>query len=233
MEVRCPVRAVQHAGTVMKPVSILLVDDHAVVRRGLRALLETLPTWRVCGEALNGSEAVEKAAHLQPDVVILDISMPGLNGVAAAARIHEVAPKSRVLVLTMHSSEELIQSCLRAGAEGYLLKSDAEQDLISAVEALIRGKTFFTQAATGVVLGSLRGQQDRSNDDLTYKHLTNREKEVAQLLVEGRSNKEVGDKLGIGSRTVESHRARIMKKLQLQSFGDLVRYAIRTKMIEP
>ena len=217
----------------MKPISILIVDDHAVVRRGLRALLETLPTWHVCGEARNGSEAVEKAAHLQPDVVILDISMPGLNGVAATGRIHEVSPKSRVLVLTMHSSEELIQSCLRAGAEGYLLKSDAEQDLISAVEALIRGKTFFTQAATGVVLGSLRGQQDRSNDDLIYSPLTNREKEVAQLLVEGRSNKEVGDKLGIGSRTVESHRARIMQKLQLQCFGDLVRYAIRTRMIEP
>lgn len=217
----------------MKRVSILIADDHAVVRRGLRALLETLPTWHVCGEALNGSEAIEKTTHLQPDVVILDISMPGLNGVTAAARIHEVAPKSRVLMLTMHSSEELIQSSLRAGAEGYLLKSDAEQDLIAAVEALIRGKTFFTQAATGVVLGSLRGQQDRSNDDLAFKPLTNREKEVAQLLVEGRSNKEVGHKLGIASRTVESHRARIMQKLQLQGFGELVRYAVRTKMIEP
>jgi len=216
----------------MKPVSILIADDHAVVRRGLRALLETLPSWSVSGEALNGSQAVEKAAHLQPDVVILDISMPELNGVAAIARIHEVAPKSRVLVLTMHSSEELIQSCLRAGAQGYLLKSDAERDLISAVEALVKGKTFFTQAATGLVLESLRGRQNET-DDLAFNRLTNREKEIAQLLVEGWSNKEVGDKLGIGSRTVESHRARIMRKLQLHSFGDLVRYAIRIKMIEP
>jgi len=217
----------------MKPVSILIADDHAVVRRGLRALIETLPQWNVSGEAVDGSEAVEKAAHLQPDIVVLDISMPGLNGVAAAARIRDVAPKSRVLVLTMHSSEELIQSCLRAGAQGYLLKSDAERDLIAAVEALIKGKTFFTTAATGVVLGSLRGQQYESQDDLTYNRLTNREREVAQLLVEGRSNKEVADQLGIGSRTVESHRARIMQKLELHSFGDLVRYAIRIKMIEP
>lgn len=216
----------------MKPISILIVDDHAVVRRGLRALLETLPTSSVCGEASNGNQAVEKAAHLQPDVVILDISMPELNGVAAIARIHEVAPKSRVLVLTMHNSEELIQSCLRAGAQGYLLKSDAERDLISAVEALVKGKTFFTQAATGLVLESLRGRQNESNG-LTFNRLTNREKEITQLLVEGWSNKEVGGKLGIGSRTVESHRARIMHKLKLDSFGDLVRYAIRIKMIEP
>ena len=216
----------------MKPVSILIADDHAVVRRGLRALLETRPTWSVCGEALNGSQAVEQAAHLQPDVVILDISMPELNGVAATARMREVAPKSRVLVLTMHNSEELIQSCLRAGAQGYLLKSDAERDLISAVDALIAGKTFFTQAATGLVLDSLRGRQNGSND-LTFNRLTNREKEIAQLLVEGWSNKEIGDKLGIGSRTVESHRATVMKKLQLQNFSELVRYAVRTKMIEP
>src|SRR5262245_18173256 len=132
------------ARTVMKPVSILIADDHAVVRRGLRALLETLPRWKICGEALNGSEAVEKAAQLQPDIVILDISMPVVSGVAATTRIHEVAPKSRVLVLTMHNSEELIQSCLSAGAQGYLLKSDAEHDLISAVDALLKGKTFFT-----------------------------------------------------------------------------------------
>jgi DNA-binding NarL/FixJ family response regulator len=217
----------------MKSVSILIADDHAVVRRGLRALLETLPSWNVCGEALNGSEAVEKAAQLQPDIVILDISMPVLSGVAATTRIHEVAPKSRVLVLTMHSSEELIQSCLSAGAQGYLLKSDAERDLICAVDALVKGKTFFTGAATGVVLESFRRRQNGSHDDPMLKSLTNREKEIAQLLAEGRSNKQVGVKLGIGARTVESHRARIMQKLQLHGISDLVRYAIRMKMIEP
>src|SRR5215469_9667677 len=224
--------AKQFSPLTMKPIAILIADDHTVVRRGLRALLETQPGWTICGEASNGNEAVEKARQQQPDVVILDIGMPEMNGVLAAVRIREVAPFSRVLVLTMHNSEELIQSCLRAGAQGYLLKSDAERDLISAVDALIAGKTFFTQAATGLVLDSLRGKQNGSND-LTFNRLKNREKEIAQLLVEGWSNKEIGDKLGIGSRTVESHRATVMKKLQLQNFSELVRYAVRTKMIEP
>lgn len=220
----------------MKPIAILIVDDHTVVRRGLRALLETQPGWTICGEAGNGNEAVEKAGQQQPDVVILDIGMPEMNGVLATVRIREVAPWARVLVLTMHNSEELIQSCLEAGAQGYVLKSDAERDLVSAVEALVQHKTYFTQSATNVVLGSLRDKQDKQKEaaeEISSDRLTSREQEVVQLLAEGRSNKEVAASLGIATRTVESHRANIMTKLHLGTFSELMRYAIRKKIVEP
>ena len=217
----------------MKSVRILIADDHAVVRRGLRALLETQRGWTVCGEARNGSEAVQKAEQHQPDIVILDIGMPELNGVVATVRIREVAPRTRVLVLTMHSSEELIQSCLRAGAQGYVLKSDAEQELVLAVEALILHRTFFTQAASNVVLDSLREKQNGGSEEALVGRLTWREREIMQLLAEGRTNKEVGVTLGIGTRTVESHRQNLMSKLHLRTASDLVRYAIRKKLIEP
>lgn len=217
----------------MKSVSILIADDHAIVRHGLRVLLETQPGWTICGEAQNGYEAIRKAEHLQPDIVILDISMPELNGVVATNRIREVAPRARILVLTMHSSEELIQSCLHAGAQGYVLKSDAERDLISAVNALAQNKTFFTEVATNVVLENLRLQKNGTGEETTLERLTYREREIMQLLAEGRTNKEVGAKLGIGIRTVESHRERIMNKLHLETIGDLVRYAIRNKFVEP
>jgi DNA-binding NarL/FixJ family response regulator len=173
----------------MKPIAILIVDDHTVVRRGLRALLETQPGWTICGEASNGIEAVEKAAQQQPDVVILDI--------------------------------------------GYVLKSDAERDLVSAVEALVQHKTYFTQSATNVVLESLREKQKEAIEQTSADRLTSREQEVVQLLAEGRSNKEVAASLGIATRTVESHRANIMSKLHLGTFSELMRYAIRKKMVEP
>ena len=217
----------------MKPFAILIADDHTVVRRGLRALLETQPGWTICGEASNGSEAVEKAEKQQPDVVILDIGMPGMNGVLATIRIREVAPQARVLVLTMHNSEELIQSCLEAGAQGYVLKSDAERDLISAVDALIQHKTYFSQSATNVVLETFRDKQREASEETSADRLTSREQEIVQLLAEGRSNKEVAASLGIATRTVESHRANIMSKLHLGTFSELMRYAIRKKMVEP
>ena len=225
--------AKQFSPLTMKPIAILIADDHTVVRRGLRALLETQPGWTICGEASNGNEAVEKARQQQPDVVILDIGMPEMNGVLAAVRIREVAPFARVLVLTMHNSEELIQSCLEAGAQGYVLKSDAERDLVSAVEALVQHKTYFTQSATNVVLGSLRDKQKEATEENSGERLTSREQEVVQLLAEGRSNKEVAASLGIATRTVESHRANIMSKLHLGTFSELMRYAIRKKMVEP
>lgn len=228
--------AKQFSPLTMKPIAILIVDDHTVVRRGLRALLETQPGWTICGEAGNGNEAVEKAGQQQPDVVILDIGMPEMNGVLATVRIREVAPWARVLVLTMHNSEELIQSCLEAGAQGYVLKSDAERDLVSAVEALVQHKTYFTQSATNVVLGSLRDKQDKQKEaaeEISSDRLTSREQEVVQLLAEGRSNKEVAASLGIATRTVESHRANIMTKLHLGTFSELMRYAIRKKIVEP
>ena len=224
--------AKQFSPLTIHPVAILIVDDHTVVRRGLRALLETQPGWTICGEASNGNEAVEKAAQQQTDVVILDIGMPEMNGVVATVRIREVAPQARVLVLTMHNGEELIHSCLEAGAQGYVLKSDAERDLISAVQALVQHKTYFTQSATNVVLESLRDRQREPTEETSGERLTSREQEVVQLLAEGRSNKEVAATLGIGTRTVESHRANIMSKLHLGTFSDLMRYAIRKKIVE-
>ncbi|HEX7959178.1 MAG TPA: response regulator transcription factor [Terriglobales bacterium] len=224
--------AKQFSPLTMNPVAILIVDDHTVVRRGLRALLETQPGWTICGEASNGNEGVEKAAQQQPDVVILDIGMPEMNGVVATVRIREVAPHARVLVLTMHNGAELIQSCLEAGAQGYVLKSDAERDLISAVQAVVQHKTYFTESATNVVLESLRDKQGEATQETSGERLTSREQEVVQLLAEGRSNKEVAATLGIGTRTVESHRAKIMSKLHLGTFSDLMRYAIRKRIVE-
>jgi DNA-binding NarL/FixJ family response regulator len=224
--------AKQFSPLTMNPVAILIVDDHVVVRRGLRALLETQPGWTICGEASNGNEAVQKASQQQPDVVILDIGMPEMNGVVATVRIREVAPHARVLVLTMHNGAELIQSCLEAGAQGYVLKSDAERDLISAVQALVQHKTYFTESATNVVLETLRDKQGEAAQETIGERLTSREQEVVQLLAEGRSNKEVAATLGIGTRTVESHRANIMSKLHLGTFSELMRYAIRKKIVE-
>jgi len=214
-------------------VSILIADDHAVVRRGLRALLETQPKWKVVGEATSGRDAVEKATALRPDVAILDISMPGLNGLDAASLIFKAAPNTRILILTMHAAEELIQKTLKVGASGYVLKSDAERDLITAVEALLHKKTFFTPIAAEVVLDSLRDSSRKQAPHANGSRLSPREREVVQLLAEGKSNKEIAALLNISTRTVENHRANIMGKLKVPSFSALVRYAIRNKIIEP
>jgi DNA-binding NarL/FixJ family response regulator len=219
-------------GKAMKSVSILIADDHAVVRRGLRALLGTQKDWSICAEASDGKMAVEKAGEHQPDIVILDIGMPELNGLDAMVKIRDIAPKTRILVLTMHDSEEWIQSCLRAGAQGYVLKSDAERDLVSSVEALANNETFFTPR-TNVVVEDAHENSIVGGEGLFVERLTCREHEIAQLLAGGKSNKEVGARLRISTRTVESHRAAIMSKLQLHSVSDLVRYAIRRRMIEP
>lgn len=217
----------------MPTVSILVADDHAVVRRGLRNLLETQRDWKVVGEASNGREAVEKAAALTPQVAILDIGMPRLNGLDAATLIFKANPKIRILMLTMHAAESLIQQTLRAGASGYVLKSDAERDLIAAVEAVLHNKMFFTSAASAVVLEHLReGHKKKPLDDEAGR-LSVREREVVQLLAEGKSNKEIGDSLHISKRTVDHHRANIMGKLHLQSVGELVLYAVRNRIVEP
>ena len=217
----------------MQTVSILIADDHAVVRRGLRVLLETQPNWKIVGETINGREAVEKAATLHPQIVILDIGMPKLNGLDAAALIFKQNPKTRILMLTMHADESIIQQTLKAGASGYVLKSDAERDLIAAVEALLHNKMFFTQAASTVVLEHLRERHKRKDLGASSDRLSVREREVVQLLAEGKSNKEIGASLNISKRTVDHHRARIMDKLHIQSLGELVLYAVRNKIVEP
>lgn len=211
---------------------VLVADDHEVVRRGVRVLLESRPGWQICAEAVDGREAVEMAIEHKPDVAIVDIAMPALNGLEAARRIRKSCPDCEVLILTMHESEQVIQEVLSAGARAYVLKSDAGRDLVTAVEALGRHKSFFTSSVADLVLQRfVDGRSVETTGELSP--LTHREREVVQLLAEGRGNKEVADALGISVRTVETHRAHVMHKLGCQSFSDLVRYAIRNHIVNP
>ncbi len=214
----------------MTALRILLADDHEVVRRGVRVLLEAHPGWQVCDEAVEGREAVAKAGRLLPDVVILDIGMPLLNGLEAARQIRRTSPRCEVLILTMHESEQLIREVLASGARGYVLKTDAGRNLVNAVEALSRHKTFFTSSVAEFLL---QGFLDGRGEPPEPSSLTQREREVVQLLAEGKGNKEVANTLGISVRTAETHRTNIMRKLGCHSFSDLVRYAIRNSIIAP
>jgi DNA-binding NarL/FixJ family response regulator len=214
------------------PLRILVVDDHAVVRRGVRSLLESRPDWEVAGEAATGREAVEQARLLQPDVIVMDLSLPELNGLEATRQIAKESPRSEVLVLTMHHSEELARDVLQAGARGYVLKSDADQCLIAAVERLRQHKPFLTPTVTEFVLDDYlkRGRQEGAGD--VHTTLTAREREIIQLLAEGKSNKAAASALGISVKTIEAHRANLMRKLRLRSVSDLVRYAIRNNIVQ-
>jgi DNA-binding NarL/FixJ family response regulator len=210
---------------------ILVVDDHAVVRRGVRSLLESHEGWEVCGEATTGREAVEQSRRLRPDVVVMDLSLPELNGLDATRQILKDAPDTEVLVLTMHHSEELARDVLKAGARGYVLKADADENLISAVDSLRRHKPYLTGSVTEFMLDDFVRRGDAALEDSVVV-VTAREREVIQLVAEGRSSKEVASTLGISVKTVEAHRASIMRKLRLQSVSDLVRYAIRNKIVQ-
>ena len=209
---------------------ILVVDDHAVVRRGVRALLESQDGWEVCGEASTGRDAVEQSRRLHPDVVVMDLSLPELNGLDATRQILKDAPNTEVLVLTMHHSEELAREALQAGARGYVLKSDADENLISAVDSLRRHLPFLTATVTEFVLGDYVRHGDTAPD---ANAPTAREREVIQLVAEGHSNKQVASKLGISVKTVEAHRTNIIRKLHFRTVSDLVRYAIRHKIVQP
>ena len=210
---------------------ILVVDDHELVRRGLKSILEMHPNWVVVGEATTGREAIEKAGTLRPEVVILDMSMPELNGLEATRGILKVVPGARVLVLTQHDSEQLVRSFLRVGAQGYLVKSDAARDLVPAVESLQEGRPFFTSKVARMVLdGYLKNLTAERDLSAT---LTPSEAQIVQLLAEGKTNKEVAGALNIAVKTVETHRAHIMRKLGFHSVSDLVRYAVRNNMIQP
>ena len=216
----------------MAKVRILIADDHAIVRHGLRSLVESQPDWEVCAEAANGREAVEQVKRLRPDVVVLDITMPELNGLEATRQIVKEVPRTEVLILTMDRSEEVAQQVLRAGARGYVLKSDANSKLVDAVATLSEHKPYLTPAVAEFVLGSYT-EGAQQNQDSSEHRLTAREREIVQLLAEGKSNKEVAAALGIAVKTAEAHRANIMRKLNLRSLGELVRYAIRNKMVQP
>jgi DNA-binding NarL/FixJ family response regulator len=211
---------------------ILVVDDHAIVRRGVRALLESQPGWEVCGEAATGRDAVEQVKLLRPDIVVLDLSLPELNGLDATRQILKESPRTQVLVLTMHNSEEMAHQVLRAGARGYVLKSDADQSLVAAVQSLRRGEPFLTPTVTELVLDRYVRSEAEDFGEAARVELTSREREILQLVAEGRSSKEVAGSLGITVKTVEAHRANIMRKLRLHSVSELVRYAIRNRIVQ-
>jgi DNA-binding NarL/FixJ family response regulator len=211
---------------------IMVADDHEVVRKGLVALLQAQPEWQVCGEAGDGREAVEKAIQLKPDILILDIGMPSLNGLEATRQILKTIPNARVLILTLHDSDQVVREVLNAGARGFLLKSDAARDLVAAVEALRHDKTYFTSKVAAMVLeGYLKGGTPGAVITPGRNRLTPREREIVQLLAEGKSTKEVAVALGLSVKTAETHRSNIMRKLQLHSVSDLVLYAVRNNIV--
>jgi DNA-binding NarL/FixJ family response regulator len=215
----------------MTPLRILIADDHTVVRAGLRALLESRAGWEVCAEAADGRDAVEKTTKFKPDVVILDIGMPLLNGVEAARQIHKSSPSSEILILTMHESDDLVQQVVEAGARGYILKDDADRVLLAAVDALRLHKPYFSIRVSNAAEAADSSDAATESPKSSRSRITPREREILQLLAEGKSNKEVANLLNISVNTAEAHRANIMLKLDVHSLAELVLYAIRNKII--
>jgi DNA-binding NarL/FixJ family response regulator len=212
---------------------ILIADDHEVARRGIRSLLESHAGWEVCGEAKDGRESVDLAAQLKPDVILLDIGMPNLNGLEAARQILAVTPDAAILILTMHDADHMVREVLRAGARGFLLKSDAGRDLVEAVEALQQNRTFFTTKVSQMVLDGYLGRENpEDGTDDSENILTTREREVIQLLAEGKTSKEVAVALSLSVKTAETHRTNLMRKLDLHSVADLTRYAVRNGIVQ-
>jgi DNA-binding NarL/FixJ family response regulator len=213
---------------------ILLADDHEIVRRGLCALLQKHEGWEICGEASDGRDAVEKAKQLKPDVVILDIGMPSLNGLDATRQLMQHDPNFKVIVLTITDSDQVIREALDAGARGFVLKSDAARDLVSAVEALQHRRMFFTPRVNDLVLAGFldKGRAISTTEPPQLPTLTAREREITQLLAEGKSSKEVASLLNLSTKTVETHRSNIMRKLSFHSIRDLVVYAIKNNIIQ-
>jgi DNA-binding NarL/FixJ family response regulator len=215
-----------------KGLRILVADDHELVRRGIRGLLRAQRGWRVIGEATNGREAVEKTSKLKPDVAIVDISMPELDGLQATRRIREAAPGTSVVVLTMHESDQMVRRVLEAGALGYVLKSDLAAHLVKAVKDVSAGKLFLTPRVSDIVLkGFLKNGNRPEPRENSRARPTSREVQVIRLLAEGKANKEIAAELGITLRTVETHRAKIMLKLGLHSLAELIHYALRNKIV--
>jgi DNA-binding NarL/FixJ family response regulator len=213
----------------MGALRILIADDHDLMRRGIRALLES-HGWTICAESQSGRDAVEKAKKLRPDIAVLDIGMPELNGVEAARRIQKVSPNTEILILSVHYSDQIVREVVDAGIRGYVVKSDSDRDLAIAVETLAKHKPFFTPIATEAVLNNLGKGAAAAEPRET--RLTSREREILQLLSEGKSSKEVGSTLEISTKTAETHRAHIMRKLGLHNVADLVRYAVRNRITE-
>jgi DNA-binding NarL/FixJ family response regulator len=213
-------------------VRILIADDHDVVRAGLRQLLLERKGWEVCGEASTGRQAAGMAQELKPDVVVMDIAMPELNGLEAARQIRKSLPKTEIVVLTLHLSDQLAYEIINAGIRGYVLKSDANRDLVNAVEAVGMHRPFFTAKVSEMMMEGLRGEKPRESPGEARGRLTGRQREIVQLLAEGKTSKEVAVALNISVKTAETHRANIMRRLELHSVSELVRYAVKNQIIE-
>ena len=211
----------------MKRIRILLADDHAVVRQGFKMILAAQPDMEIVGEAANGREAVDLAEQLRPDVVVMDVAMPELNGIEATRRLASSVPHARVVALSMHKDSVYVREILRAGARGYLLKDSGAADLVAAIRAVASGESYLSPAVSNAVLDDYRRHATNPID-----LLTSREREVLQLLAESKTNKEIAGVLNLSVYTVEAHRGRIMEKLNLHSIGELVRFAVRNGLIE-
>ena len=218
----------------MSELRILIADDHELVRRGVRSLLEAEPGWNVVAEASDGQEAFEKAKETKPEIVVLDIGMPRLSGLETARRLKRTFPHIKVLMLTVHDSERLALEVLNAGARGYVTKSDAARDLVIAIEALRKDKTFFTSSVDRIILDSfLDGKPYERSKEMQVEQLTSRQREIVQLLAEGKTSKDVSALLNLSVKTIETHRANIMRRLSCHSVSELVRYAVCNNIVQP
>lgn len=215
----------------MQKLRILLADDHTLIRQGLRRILEEKPEWEVVGEVHDGREAVSRTLELKPDVVIMDIAMPQLNGAEAAHQISRKAPDVRVLALSMYIDESYVSRALQAGACGYILKDSVDADLVHAVTAVSKGKSFFSPAVAKVILDGYVRSLDQNGTTDKLDTLSGREREVFQLIAEGNSNRKIAEILSLSTSTVETHRSRIMEKLDLHSTAEIIHYALRRGFI--
>ncbi len=216
----------------MNKLRILLADDHDVVRRGIKGVLEERPDWTVCGEARTGREAVALAAALQPNVAVLDLAMPDLNGIEATRQIAKISPQTEILLFTVHMTEALLPEVVAAGARGYLLKSDAVKSIATAVESVAHHKPFFSPAVSANTTAAQMRSAPAAGEGRAALALTPREREVTQLIAEGRSNKKIATLLDLSVKTVETHRAAVMRKLGVNSVAGVVRYAVRNHLTE-
>ena len=215
-----------------KPVTIVLADDHTVVRQGLVKLLEAEPNFKVVGDAENGREAVEIVEKLQPDVVLMDIAMPMLNGIEATRQIKKISPRTQVVILSMHSHARYINELFSIGASGYLLKNSTGSDIIDAIHAAVRGDNYLSPSISKQVIQDYISMKKQSASDDLYNQLSNREREVFQMVAEGRSTKEISDILCISPSTVKTHRSKIMEKLQVENISQLIHFAIRLGIVD-
>ena len=214
----------------MKPLLILIADDHDLIRRGLKSLLESQLGWQVCAEAKTGTEALQMTEQFMPQVAILDITMPGLNGLDVTRRIRKISPQTEVLLVSAHYSDQLVKDSFEVGALGYLLKSDSDQQLVKAVKTVAAHKPFYTARASEVMLAKLAPS---ATNEKPAVQLTSREREILQLVCEGKVTKEIAALLNLSVKTAETHRSNIMRKLNMHSVGELVRYAVQHRIIEP